>query len=535
MQLSYNDQIIGAVELLLTQLKVPFTKSSLRYDLETHPDFPSLHAVLGVLRERRIETAAIKLSADQLLSLDAPILVFSTGDQPEPTLITTISDTYVTQQYPDRRIVVTSSEEFRASWAGVALLAERTDRSGEVGYDDHVKEERKQIYFQNGLIGLGVGLIGTLLAITPDFRQSLLLISFLAGLILCVMLAMSSIQANAVIARLCRAGRNTDCNSVLNSPAATLFGWLKVADAGLVYFATGITSLAFLYGSEHNPTRFLSLFALVSLLSLPYTVFSVVYQYRVVRQWCPLCLGVQAVLWVNFFLLLPYLQPVAEWLMITTSVGMAVMWLAGLCIGIWLLIRTLLTTSAEVKPLRNQLGKLRRDTTIFGALLNDQPAVHFQKIDGDLVIGDANAPIQFTLVTDPHCAPCRTTHQFLEDLQSQYPDSVGIACILYTRHADLSDDRNEVAVSILGLPKESRNYALKAWFSSLNLTEWQQTIPPFDKQAGQYLLANHTSWCAFTGIDHTPTIYLNGKKLPDFYTLRNLAYHIGAMHEELTN
>lgn len=533
MQLSYNDQIIGVVTQLLTQLEVSFTATSLRDDLETHPDFPSIYAVTGVLRERNIETAAVKLSADQLLTLDTPMLIFPAGEQQEPTLISRINDGYVTQHYPDGRVLVSTWADFKAIWSGVAVLSARTDTSGEVDYTANMKKGREQTYFYYGLAGLGLILAIGLFMSAPDVRQALLLGSFLVGLVLCSMLAMSSIQANSVVTRLCRAGKNTDCNSVLNSPAATLFGWLKVADAGLIYFATGLTALAFLYRNNQNPAHFLTLFAFISLLGLPYTVFSVVYQYRVVRQWCPLCLGVQGILWVNFSLLLPYLR-LTE-LVVDIPVWITVAWFAGLCIALWLVIRKLLTASAKVKPLRNQLGKLRRDTAIFNALLNDQSPIQFQEVDNDITVGYTDAPLQITVVTDPHCAPCKTTHQFLKVLQAQFADSVRLSCILHTRHKDLSDERNQVAISILGLPIAQRHNALKSWFLTRNLAEWQSQLPQYDIKMGQYIFANHNSWCAFSGVDYTPAIYLNGRKLPDFYTLRNLAYHIGAMREELAN
>ncbi|WP_097127840.1 thioredoxin domain-containing protein [Spirosoma fluviale] len=110
--------------------------------------------------------------------------------------------------------------------------------------------------------------------------------------------------------------------------------------------------------------------------------------------------------------------------------------------------------------MRTQLGKLRRGETIFGALLNNQSAVQFQEVDNDISVGSTNAPFQIVVVTDPHCAPCQTTHQFLEELQTQYADSIRLSCILHTRHKNLLDERNQVAISILGLP---RTYAMMPW------------------------------------------------------------------------
>ena len=79
---------------------------------------------------------------------------------------------------------------------------------------------------------------------------------------------------------------------MLNAPVATLGGILPWTDVGLLYFSGGLL-LSLLAGFQ--PVLW-PLVGLLALLALPYTVFSLYYQGAVARQWCTLCLGVQAVL-----------------------------------------------------------------------------------------------------------------------------------------------------------------------------------------------------------------------------------------------
>jgi hypothetical protein len=51
-----------------------------------------------------------------------------------------------------------------------------------------------------------------------------------------------------------------------------------------------------------------NLLGLLSLVVLPFTLWSVWYQWKVAKTWCPLCLGVVAVLWVEAILSLFALQ-----------------------------------------------------------------------------------------------------------------------------------------------------------------------------------------------------------------------------------
>ncbi len=39
-------------------------------------------------------------------------------------------------------------------------------------------------------------------------------------------------------------------------------------------------------------------------------------------------------------------------------------------------------------------------------------------------------------------------------------------------------------------------------------------------------MAAMNTWCTATGITHTPTIFLNGFKLPDAYTIADLQYFL---------
>jgi uncharacterized membrane protein len=99
--------------------------------------------------------------------------------------------------------------------------------------------------------------------------------------------------------RICIKSEKLDCYAVMHSPAAKLLGRIPMADLGVIYFSGGIILIVF---SVVNPYFFNQIFllAILNLLTLPYTLFSVLYQAFVVKKWCYLCLVVQLIFWLEF-------------------------------------------------------------------------------------------------------------------------------------------------------------------------------------------------------------------------------------------
>ena len=85
----------------------------------------------------------------------------------------------------------------------------------------------------------------------------------------------------------------TDCNNILESDAAKIGGVLSWSEVGLGYFISNIT-LLICYPS------LISYLSIINICALPYTLWSVWYQYKIAKQWCVLCLLVQLLLWVLF-------------------------------------------------------------------------------------------------------------------------------------------------------------------------------------------------------------------------------------------
>ncbi len=238
----------------------------------------------------------------------------------------------------------------------------------------------------------------------------------------------------------------------------------------------------------------------------------------------------QAVLWLNAILLFPYNGLTVNGVLAS---GLIYGWCASVSALLWVFIKSLLVESAKIKPLELQLGRIRRDRELFRGLVSSPNEVDFDAVDDDITVGNLDAPIHIVAVTDPYCSPCKSTHEFLAQLQTQHSDAVRLSFVFHVKSGNVEDKSNSLIIRILNLPVSARSHALEHWFRTSDLGAEATRSTDGNDSNGLQLFKNHKNWCAFNGIAYTPTLYVNGHKIPVHYDLHSLSYQIRAMQDEL--
>jgi len=141
--------------------------------------------------------------------------------------------------------------------------------------------------------------------------------------------------------RFCPISPYFDCRRVIDSPAGKIFGVIHTADLGVLYFGGSLLVLMF---TAFSPDFYFHVVLLggLNLLTLPYTLFSVLYQAVKVRKWCALCLIVQAVFWMEFWQFFPFLFGNRVFLDFSLNRITPLILGFGLFLGAWPLVRHLL-------------------------------------------------------------------------------------------------------------------------------------------------------------------------------------------------
>ena len=143
------------------------------------------------------------------------------------------------------------------------------------------------------------------------------------------------------------------------------------------------------------------------------------------------------------------------------------------------------------------------------------------------MLGNPNATLQITMVSNPFCNPCAQAHQFLEEWISKGIDFK--LNIVYTFSMDDNDTRKQFFKQLIALRKVDEiqvENALKDWNSSdyPTLENWKAKYPANNTINDKIELLEQVNWCKLNEIKGTPTFFINTYKLPENYRLKDLKY-----------
>jgi hypothetical protein len=271
---------------------------------------------------------------------------------------------------------------------------------------------------------------------------------------------------------------------------------------------------------------------MLNLLAIPYTLFSVYYQWRVARNWCLLCLTVQGILIVELITAI-----IAVWYPITKlSIITGTEWLFTLLycflpfIG-WQLVKPLFLAVRENRMHKKAFLKLKYNPEVFSSLLQQQRSIELPASDLGILIGPANAGIRIVTVCNPYCSPCGAAHKVLDEILKENRDIQ--VQIIFTAGSDDRDQRAATTKHILAIAEKNdpglTTAALNDWFlnSEKDFIAFSAKYPA-DTGAGtqKQKVEAMSEWCRKTNITFTPTIFLNGRQLPEHYTVADLKYFL---------
>ena len=293
----------AVVNQLLKNLSIYVDPEKIGAELDKHPDYPSLLSISDVLANFNIQNSGFRIEPEKVTAVPCPFLAHTNLNH---------GDFLVVHQINAQNVIVSSDkwnwhqlspEEFKKIFTGVVLTAERAEGASPVKSAGITLAGIKKPAIA---IGMVLVFLAALIFRSNYFTvlswQSLLLTLFKsAGLVTSVLLLIQSIDSNNPLVQvLCQSGGKTDCNAILSSKAAKVFEGLTWSEVGFFYFAG--TWLLLLFGGGSAITW--QVLALLNFVSLPYTVYSIYFQARVAKQWCVLCCTVQALLWLEFVVLI---------------------------------------------------------------------------------------------------------------------------------------------------------------------------------------------------------------------------------------
>ena len=518
---------------ILTYFNVKHTRIHVDRFLSDHLDYPSLLAVKDTLSEYGIESAAIRKGDYSYSDFETPfICAIQQEDWPNPafTVVSECTADRVTYLDPLSGKEKTGSlDTFEQMDKEIVLLLDGEHKKDEAAYTVNQQQEITEYFISR--IPLYAFSLVVLLSLIFQLKTNALwifpafLLTSTAGLLISLLLVWHEVDAyNPFIKEVCGGSnrKKLNCNAVLSSTGSRFLG-ISWSVWGFSYFVTFFISQV-IFSSQIS---YIQLWAILSLGVLVYVPYSLYYQGRVVRQWCPLCLGIQAVIVINAVLAALFLyqkndSPSIDFLPIANIffLGVAILLLTYYAIP-------LLKKAREARNYEKRWKRLRFNPDIFQSLLEKSTPVTVSPEGLGILVGNPDARNEIIKVCNPYCGPCSEAHAVLERIIKNNSD-VKLRVIFNALGADW-DKRTPPARHFLFLDEKHGavllHKALNVWYSATEKNYEKFALQfPTDNELLKYneKIFEMRKWCDDMKIRATPTIFINGHELPESYRIAEL-------------
>jgi uncharacterized membrane protein/thiol-disulfide isomerase/thioredoxin len=531
---SFRTNLSNVARHYVQQLKIPVTKTTLKQNLEQNPYYPSLYSLSNVFDKLGIANQAFSVDEEQLPQFDPPFITYCAGQSTgrDFVLVTAINNETVNYIAENGRTKKISKSEFLKQWQKVVFAAEGNEKSGEADYGARLKAEqlksRKQFLLYSGMVlimGLMISWLLTASGSSFVIPVAAITVIKMFGVAATILLLIYEVdKTNSFVKNICSAGKQTNCDAVINSKAGKFLG-MGWGELGFFYF--GATTLFLLLPGTSFLNK-LPWLAMASTIAAPYIVFSIYYQWKIVKQWCPLCLAVQVVLtmelvWAiaNFWshdLQLSNLN----WLMLLPIACCLLFVFCG-----WYLLKPILLTAKSAPGYDAAYKRLLYNPETFESLLQQQATAPdgWQQIGID--IGNPSATNTIIKVCNPYCGPCAKAHPVLEEIIKHNRDIK--VKVIFTAHNNEIDETNKPVKHLLAIAAKGdlalTEHALDDWYMA-DKKDYKAfaALYPMNgelKEQGNKLDLM-SKWCEEAQIIGTPTFFINGKQLPVTYRVAEL-------------
>ena len=517
------------VVLLLQKLKINHPKEELSFQIQSHPSYPSLHAITGVLTHFNIENIALQVPVNEetLAQLPKHFIAQLQTEQGENFAVVSNDGLYYKAIFTDMKKSTYPIDEFLKKFTGIMVAAEKDE--------NHVETKANTDWLLKALVGITLLVLSSIwLLAMPGISISLFLLASLLGIYISFSIYKQEQGEKTGLSEAFCSGesKKTDCNSVINSKGANLFGIFKLSDLSLVYF-TGLATLTYLTGITNLSQSYPYLIAIAA---VSITIYSLYYQAFVVKAWCGLCLSIVGILWIQAVIVLRNVTTLTAFSFDTKEIFLSLLSFS-LVATAWFYLKPILANTKELKKEKIKYFKFKRNFKLFNTLLQQSESIDTAIPEtSEIVFGSQKNSLPIVIVTNPFCGHCRAVHTLVEAIYKKYKDKTRITIRFNINATDKESDVVKITGRIIELyhkeGQESAMQALHAIYGGQKPTHWLQEwgICTEPETYGS-VLEKESAWCKQNNINFTPEILIDGKAFPKEYDRSDLQFFIEELHE----
>lgn len=515
-----HEKTLNIIYKWLKQANYKISLTELQRQFLSHPDAGTLSSITDTLSDFNIANQAAQIDTDSLNKLTEPFISFVKSEQVQQfVLVSPIPNNNFSIYNGKDKTINQSSNEFATIFGGIIIV---------------IDKQEKSVYNYSQVVRFIIPYVLTVsfcvvLFLQISFAISNVLFIFitLGGFIFSALLFAHTLGVkNDFLKRFCTISKNSSCNSVLQSDAARLNKYVSLTDIGVVYFSFQLLSQLIL---KHNNNLLYS----ACIVAVPFSFYSVYQQAIVIKRWCPLCLGVVAVLLMQGTISIFNFNYTA----ITTADIISSLFLLLLTSIGWYYFKNIFTKSRKLHQTETDLLSFKRNYHLFLPFYKSENPVDDADVSNQqqIIIGNKKAPVCITLITNPLCEACQKVHKLLTELHNQYHEEIAIRLIFYVPYQNQNDPRTIIAGWLVNkylIDKAEAIKAIENWYTNPDTKVFDSLKIPEDViRKQQDYLQKHAAWCLQKQLTLTPLLLINNKLLPLIYRTEDLRFHIEAIIE----
>ena len=405
-----------------------------------------------------------------------------------------------------------TSSDFQSQWTGVAIIVNKTPQNSIFGAKCH---KYLPYLFLIGIILLLCSLCSSIIDVVTFLLD-------VVGFICSLGIILTQSPLYSLFDKFCIANTKFDCQKLDLADRLPMLNKKNLGRVGLLYFATRlfIPSLSIW---DVDSSAIISIMNVLALCALTVALCSLLYQVAI-RHYCILCLSVMGVLIVesaivyfnsNIGLPLPYDN--MSYVIIPILFGVGCLWLAEYMI------------TCKHKLMSQRVNELKnKRTQDMVRYYFDSPSKTINNKES-ISIGNQQAPISITTYISPWCPNCKQIALQMIRLIKVYSNYVNWHIYFDSLNTAQFENINNIQICLCGcltsnLSEKQKLDVLQNWYmhKSKRILRKRFKVMNANEDQSKAMLLRQID--VIKGVKHVPSVWINGRRFPDNYSLNDLPF-----------
>lgn len=496
------------LEKLINHLKLD--KQEFLFQFNSHPNYPSALAFSDTLNFMGVRNDAYELDKEYWDELPEEFIAIVDNNF---SLVKKSGGHY--SVYSDKAQTI-SKEDLHKKSTDFVLLFEKDPASV------------RSFTSYKPILYIILGLIALYSVLTQSWYGALFNILSLAGVYISLEIFNQKFgNTSAVIGSICGdvSGNQSanSCNKIITQDKTSIFG-LKFADFSLIYF-TGIAVLGLFLPAT---SMIIKGFTFASVLAIVYSLYI---QGFVEKTFCRVCLLIISLLVAQIIISVFFFENI--YFDIRTALLSFILWIV--LSGSVLYLNHTLSEKEKLQKSNAKNLRFKRNYDLFKRELLEKEKISFTDND-TFFIGDKDAKLHISIISNPYCGFCKDAHKIMEDLLQKYPNDIS----LQMRFNYSPDKQNEKLTGLISdfmyiyknKPADDFLKLVEYWFETRDEQKIRQKTGAVSTGEDLSRLVEMSAENRNAGLNFTPIILINGYQFPDKYDREDIYYFIDELTED---